>query len=827
MTHGPARFVDPRQGSDRQDGSRTQPWKTLQHAVSQLLPGDTLYLHGGTYYECVSTEVCGTRSKPITIRSFPGELAVIDGGLREFFEAPESAWERVPDGASGEYRSTRTYPQLVARPDSTNLLGNFADSMIPLHGYRFLTDLRSDNHKFRKLEAGKTEQGRGLYCGPGLFLHPKTRHIHVRLAPTDQPSIGQDNNYRGESDPRKLPLIVAGHGQSPLELNRAAHVVLQDLVVRGSRGATIDLNDCSNITLDGVTSYGGSSALRVESTSGLRCVNSAFRGIAAPWLWRWSLKYRSIEARIVSASSWNPPAHGNRDFEFGYCEFTDCMDGVFIGNVEDVSVHHCLLDNLSDDGFFITCRTANDGTTPGGDFEFHHNRISRLLTAFAFGVGHGRQRTINDRGDKQLGQQTVIRHNVFDLREPVLYQQPTEGPITTFGRVAGDHGSPAWEPIDFIQNTVHMHSSPWRNYYAVGLGKAMGKGTRRRILKNRFVHELGLPGQVLPEKEVDFEASGNWHWSNEAGATGGEMFLERFRSSPLFAQTDWTSGDVYASPEDMPANVGAGAGVAVGVYGRLTLYGAAKTGQTFDPLPQSTDGPPLRPFTHPPREFSNKRVALVLGYPAFDAPLLRFAFEKANADVDVFDRAWLPPERFSEYQCVAILGSTLRAKMQPSGFVAADHETVRKFLENGGTLLIGRELIPQLFPGDLGQRFVESLIGTAPRVRKANLQILKPDHPWLRHVRSTDWLGHPSMAPIRLGKDDNLIGDPQAGRSVLADVPVGQGRFIYVGWDLSRLLPSGRQSSTLEQELAYEEQYQIYERIVMDRLRERGDHPQR
>jgi len=819
MPDGPARFVDVRRGSDQQDGSRSRPWRTLQHAVSQLLPGDTLYLRAGTYYERVKADVRGTRLKPVTIRSFPGELAIIDGGISEFYESPESAWELVLDGAADEFRSTKRYAIPTARPDSTNVLGNFGESMVPLHGYRFLTDLRSDNHSFHKLEGSKTAQGKGLYCGPGLFYHGETQRIHVRLAPTDQPSLGPATNYRGETDPRKMPLIVAVHDSSPLELNRAVHVVLQDLVIRGSRNATINLTECSNITLDGVTSYGGSSALRVERTSGLRCINTAFRGIAAPWLWRWSLKYRSIEARIISASRWNPPARGNRDFEFAYCEFTDCVDGVFIGNVENVSIHHCLLDNLSDDGFFITCRTAYDGTTPGGDFEFGHNRISRALTAFAFGVGHGRQRTINQRGDKQLGRPTVIRHNVFDLREPVLYQQPIEGPITTFGRIAGDHGSPAWEPIDFIQNTVYSHSSPWRNYYAAGLGKAMGKGTRRRILSNMFVHELGLPGQVLPEKEVDLEARGNLHWSHEAGATANGMFLQRFRNSPLFAQTDWTSGDVYASPEEAPADVGAGVDVAVGTHGRLTLYGAANTGHTPDPSLRSTDGSPLRPFKHPPREFSNVRVALVLGYPAFDAPLLEFAFQKANNDVDAFDRTWLPPERFFEYQCVAMLGSTLRAKMQPSGFVVADHEIIRKFLEGGGTLLIGRELITQAFPGPDGQRFVESLIGTAPDARKSRLRILKPDHPWLEHLGWTDWIGHPSMAPIRLGKGDNLIGDPATSRSVLADVPVGKGRFIYVGWDLSRTLPHGRQPSTLEQELAYEEQYQIYERIVLDLTR--------
>jgi len=812
MADGPARFVDARRGSDRQDGSKSRPWKSIQHAVAQLAPGDTLYLHGGTYYERVKSSVRGTKLRPVTIRSFPGELAVIDGGFSEFYESPESAWEPVTDGAAGEFRSTRRYPQLAAFPERTNLLGNFGDSMIPLHGYRFLSDLRSDNHKFRKLAGSKTARGNGLYCGPGLFYETQTQRIHVRLKPTEQPSLGEENNYGGEQDPRKIPLIVAGHGPSPLELHRAVHVVLQDLVVQGSRDATINLVDCSNITLDRVTSYGGSSALRIEGTSGLRCVNSAFRGIAAPWLWRWSLKYRSIEARIVSASQWNPPARGNRDFVFAYCEFTDCVDGVFIGNVASVSIHHCLLDNLSDDGFFITCRTAYDGTTPGGDFEFHHNRISRVLSAFAFGVGHGRQRTINGRGDKQLGRQTVIRNNVFALRDPVLYQQPAEGPITTFGRLAGDHGSPAWEPIDFIANTVFFKDSPWRSYYAAGWSKSMGKGTRRRILRNIFEHERGLPGQVLPAKMVDFEAGGNWHWSKEAGAEAGEVFLSRFRSSPLFKETGWTKGDVYASPKKAPDDVGAGKDVPIGVNGRLMMFGNETKKLSRVPTPR------MRPFAHAPRGVSGERVALVLGYPAFDAPMLKFVFEKAGSDVEVFERTWLPAEQYSRYRCVAMLGSTVRAKMQPSGFSATDHEIVHKYLQDGGTLLIGRELLRQVFPGDGGRRFVESLLGTAPRSRDSELRILKPDHPWLSHVKESAWIANAGASPIPLSRSANLIGDPETSRSILADVPVGRGRVIYVGWDLSRFLPHGRRPSTPEQESDYEVQYRIYERIVSDVL---------
>lgn len=802
LTKDPVFFVHPESGSDSNPGSLTQPWRTLTHAVGHLQPGQTLVLRGGVYHEPLHIEARGTAQAPITIRSHPGELAIIDGGIPEFLLTPSTAWEPLENG---EFRSARTYPGLGGRPDVTHLLGNFADSMVPLHGYRFITDLRSDNHKFPKLEGPKTAQGNGLYCGPGLFYDSETERIHIRLAPTKQPSIGEQNNYRGETDPRNVPLIVAGGEQSPVELREAAHIVLQDLVVRGSRQATISVVGCSNITLDSVVSYGGSAALRVDRTSGLRCVNSAFRGIAAPWLWRWSLKYRSIEARIVSASRWNPPARGNRDFEFAWCEFTDSVDGVFIGNVDGVVVHHCLLDNVSDDGFFITCRTAYDGSTPGGDFRFHHNRISRVLSAFAFGVGHGRQKTINAQGDKQLGVPTVIRQNVFDLREPVLYQQPVSGPILTFGRVAGDHGGPAWEALQFVENTVLSREAPWRGYYGAGWGKAMHRGTSREISRNVFRHQSGLPGEVLPADAVKFKATDNVHWSDELGESARETFLKRFRASAMFEKTGWTQGDIYANPDKLPEGLGAGHDEPVGVRGRVTMYGKQHRGAVAQRL---------EPFKHPVRNLDGVPVALVQGYPAFDGPILQYALEKAGADVDVFDREWLPVDEFGKYRCVAILGSTVRAKMTPSGFANQDHAALQAYLEQGGTVIIGRELHWQLFPGAEGRSFLERMTGTGPAANDLQLQVLQPEHAWLSGLDRSALVASKGVAAVPWSRGINVIGSRQAQRSILAEVRVGNGRLIYVGWDIARYLPNGRKPSTPEEEALYEQHYQIYERIA-------------
>src|SRR5262249_16446002 len=153
----------------------------------------------------------GTAKAPITIRSAPGELAIIDGGLRELEEAPATSWEPVKDGAPGEFRSVHEFAAPSARSTDKdgesggNLWagGNFADSMITLHRYRFEADLRADNLYWNV--PGNTEAGQGIYLGPGVWFNGETHRIHVRLAHT---KLAQPDNYAGETDPRKLALVI-------------------------------------------------------------------------------------------------------------------------------------------------------------------------------------------------------------------------------------------------------------------------------------------------------------------------------------------------------------------------------------------------------------------------------------------------------------------------------------------------------------------------------------------------------------------------------------------------------------------------------------------
>lgn len=859
-------FVDGARGDDTHDGSLAKPWKTIQHGIAQLKPGDTLALRGGTYHQHATLAVVGEPDRPITLRAYPGERVVLDGGLREFHDSSATAWEPCPGGAPGEFQSVKKYPALGGRPDETNMLGHFADSMVPLHGYKYLRDLRNP-HMFWK-ENIRTSTEEGIYCGPGILYDPMTERIHVRLAHTSLKGL-HDDNYRGETDPRKTPLVLAGLASGPtLSLRGARNVRVHDLIVRGARTAAVEVIDCRNIEFDGLTVYGGSSCFSVKDTWGLRVLHTACRGIAAPWTFRGSLKYRAIEARIFSASSWTPTGRDNRDFEIAYSEFTDCVDGVFLGNVRRVHFHHNLLDNVSDDGIFLTAGTGYDGVTPGGDIHIYQNVLSRCLTTFAFGVGHGRQRALAT--GLQTGAGVWIYRNVFDYRRPVMYHQPT-GPdapqeITSTGRIASDHGSPAWEPMHLYHNTILANDPVGYSYSALGLGNAMGHGTRRRVFNNIIVQMEKPPGATFPAASTDFQADGNLHWTPNAEVAGKIDLFAKFRASKVFAESKtryapgWTANDRFADPRfqhlerdwrkpvdlrltnaspakgmgvalpgDWPDPLGAARGGRpdvgaipagtdpwhVGVRGRLDAFGAprpaAKIVLTPRPFPEMMAAPKID---------DRKPAAIVEGYPARDVPLVNFALRKQGAPVVIFEHAWLDTKEYSKYRVVALVGNLPRAKIEHSKYTPDDLARVKTYLEDGGTLLFMLSA-KDVFATPDGQKVLLEMVGVAPAAKKVAPRVLEAGHPWLQHLGKEPpaWLANAQVNgehALRANRGERILGTAE-GQTTLYRVRVGKGQLIYVGWEIANSLPATRaKAATLAEEKAFEDQMGILFNVVRE-----------
>ena len=565
LAAGPKLFVDSARGDDGGVGSEKAPWKTLAHALRKLKPGDTLYLRGGVFYEKVALTRSGAAEAPITIGSFPGELAIIDGGLREFAESPATSWEPFAGGAEGEFFSTKTFPDADARrapqqflpaswepmwgiEDERPLaLGHFADSMVPLHGYRNAIDLRATSEFWI---SGKKEKDTGIYCGPGLWFDRDTGRIHIRLAHHKLAGLG-DHAYRGETDPRKLPLVVAlGFGDDVVRLTGVKHVRLQNLAFRGATGSPmIHAYGAEDVAIDHVTIFGGFPCILVDASKDIRVTHSAFRGLAAPWSSRAHMKYRGTPTYQIVLRNDQP---GNENIEFAWCEFTDDHDFAFLRYAKNLQFHHNFVDNFNDDG--LECGPKLRSHT----IFIHENRIGACLSPFTQHEGDKDESPLDH--DPKAGQ--FIFRNVIDLRAGTYRSPPTQDdPSGAFlhyeGHLAGDHGGPIWPVTHFYQNTVLRETPTFRDYFLFGLGAQGLRNTERDVFNNIFVQMEKVPGAGFAgiKEAGSLREGGNILWGVKDGpALTGDPFA-KFRASPIFEASKkfdaagWTTRDRVIDPK--------------------------------------------------------------------------------------------------------------------------------------------------------------------------------------------------------------------------------------------------------------------------------------
>ncbi|MCA9987574.1 MAG: right-handed parallel beta-helix repeat-containing protein [Anaerolineales bacterium] len=65
-------------GNDASNGAANTPWRTIQHAVDSINPGDTIWVHNGTYVGA-RIEQSGSDTQWLTLMAAPGENPVLDG----------------------------------------------------------------------------------------------------------------------------------------------------------------------------------------------------------------------------------------------------------------------------------------------------------------------------------------------------------------------------------------------------------------------------------------------------------------------------------------------------------------------------------------------------------------------------------------------------------------------------------------------------------------------------------------------------------------------------------------------------------------------------
>lgn len=576
---GPAKFADAARGDDAADGSEAHPWRTITRALAGIAPGETLYLRGGIFYEAVRWATSGQADAPITIRSYPGELAAIDAGFPEFFRTPAAAWELVA-GTKDEYRSTRTYGNL------RYVLGSFGDSFIGLNTYYHAKDLRAVSEAWVQLPAAAQQpepQQTGtkrvatrpevepVYCGPGLWYDAATCRIHVRLAHTH---LTNRPNYTGPTDPRQVPLIITAAHSIPLHVDGASHVRFQDLVIRGAGHETVLLEQSEDLTFDNVTIWCGSSGLRGYGMRHLTLTHCGLYGNVPPWTFRSDTSLRArpgsgarditrlnTHALLVPSAMRESDVYAypqNDDWEIKYCTFSDGHDGIYLGGL-NAKFHHNLLERVQDDGIYLSPMYPSYSAQP---FEIHiyQNVMRDCLTALAFG---GPEARTTDR--------IFIYRNLFQLNTRVPTSRPEvagAAPQTTSSKPMGDHGSPPWPAMWIYHNTFHL-LEPGRSAEQALTGAATPD--RPRHLINNIIttgyrpvagesqSAVAATGKQPPPAVVPDAASGssdgNLYWFEGFAMNQEAAILARYRSSPAFAESakkyegGFTSRSIAANPQ--------------------------------------------------------------------------------------------------------------------------------------------------------------------------------------------------------------------------------------------------------------------------------------
>ncbi len=135
-------------GNDSADGSLAEPWLTLQHAVDQALPGDTIFVHDGEYAGC-RIERSGTLDAPIILQVAPGEDVVISA------PGPENKHESNIEIETWEGDGRVAY-WIISGFEVRDALGWGIDSRGSEEGHNQAITIRDNRVHHNGLGSGKT-----------------------------------------------------------------------------------------------------------------------------------------------------------------------------------------------------------------------------------------------------------------------------------------------------------------------------------------------------------------------------------------------------------------------------------------------------------------------------------------------------------------------------------------------------------------------------------------------------------------------------------------------------------------------------------------------
>lgn len=536
-------YVASPEGLPGNDGTVASPWP-LNHAVAHLQPGDVLYLLDGVYFQRLSLlNIHASPNSPVVLRSLPGAHAVIDAGIREFQNVPNSLWDG-PD-AVGEYVTHDPLPH-----DNNNQAAGSFLARVPytrLIRYAVHQDLQATNELFgpirdiatdplegpvavkcrepAKLETPEFPRRPWVYMGPGLW-QDDTGRVHLRLSPTHHNVDGFDD-YTGLTDPGQVPLALWTFLQATLRIINCASVYIEDVTVRHG-SPVVHVEKSSDIRLDHLVVLAGPYGIEIgESCNGTVVTHSLIDGGLPSWYFRSDRKDEycfvdggQVVTNTLGASTCRALLSGVRsstDTTISYCEFVNGHDLSLFGS--RLSFNRNLVSNLNDDALITEAR----GLT---DLRVFENVIERSLTGLSFAT------------DNFAGNGVSVYRNLFDLRRPTLGIRPRPDvgqPLPDALRLGQLFKSNFPDgPLDLFHNTILVRDQD--GAAAVTHFRSYKGESRRRAYNNVFV-DISTVAQV--DKPISYLPA-----PNSPAATDGNCY---FRAGP-FAGTKMFHYDEYKFP---------------------------------------------------------------------------------------------------------------------------------------------------------------------------------------------------------------------------------------------------------------------------------------
>jgi len=233
-----ALFVSPK-GSDANPGTKSAPFKTVNHALAKVPAGGTLVVRGGTYREgAAGVATGGTRyvisPTNVTVQAYPGETVWMDGTVRvkKWHKASKRDYSvkwSTPTLCAGSFYTRNFASQANTGPCSyADAIGGAASVGDPLMVF-------VNGKQIREVASAKALKGKTFY------YDWDKRVLHLGFKPS------------------KKKVYVTRHAQA-LALFKPSGVTIKGIGFRryasnqydNATGAAVLLNGGSNVTLDRV-----------------------------------------------------------------------------------------------------------------------------------------------------------------------------------------------------------------------------------------------------------------------------------------------------------------------------------------------------------------------------------------------------------------------------------------------------------------------------------------------------------------------------------------------------------------------------------------------